>query len=74
MSKSSNITFATRDRGDGTWYVEIMRPGIVCEHVGFFRSELSAQTWIQENKHAYAKRESAHVRSKHRRSALQDHN
>ena len=73
MPKSSNIIFTIRERGDGTWYVEVMRPGIVCEHVGVFTSELSARSWIQENEHAYTKEESAHVRSKHRRGSFQDH-
>jgi len=74
MPKSSNITFVIRERGDGTWYVEVMRPGVVCEHVGLFTSELSARTWIKENEHAYIKQESIHVQSKRQRGSLQDHN
>jgi hypothetical protein len=37
------------DRPDGTWYVEITRPGIVTEHVGDFTSKVAAETWIRES-------------------------
>lgn len=63
----SRITLTAHDREDGTWFVEIMRPGIVCEHVGDFRSEASAQAWISENRDLYERQQALHDRAGLRR-------
>jgi hypothetical protein len=54
MSRSSlELTLAPRGRKDGTWYVEIVRPGIVSEQIGDFKSKAAAEDWISQNASAY---------------------
>jgi len=47
-------------RRNGTWYVEVLRPGIVSEHIGDFASKAAAQAWIRENADGYARRHDGH--------------
>jgi hypothetical protein len=47
------ITFTPRASGDGTWYVEVVSPGIACEDVGDFRSRALAEAWIRDNLRSY---------------------
>ena len=49
-----SITLTPRASGDGTWYVEVVSPGMSCEDVGDFRSKASAEAWIRENRASYA--------------------
>jgi hypothetical protein len=50
MAKSSpKLTLTPRGRRDGTWYVEVIRPGIVTEHIGDFKSKAEAEDWISRN-------------------------
>jgi hypothetical protein len=44
-----SIIFTPRASGDGTWYVEVMSPGLSFEDVGDFRSKASAEAWIRES-------------------------
>ena len=69
MSTSSKTTLTPRKQADGTWYVEIIRPRIVYEHLGDFTSKASAQRWISENEMCYWQLESAYVPSKRRHRA-----
>ncbi len=42
-----DISFTARESGDGTWYVEVVSPGLAYEDVGDFRSRESAEAWIR---------------------------
>jgi hypothetical protein len=58
-SNATRITLTPHGRRDGTWYVEVMRPGIVSEHIGDFVSKASAEAWIRANTDFYVRRHAA---------------
>ncbi|MDR3465197.1 MAG: hypothetical protein P4M07_04555 [Xanthobacteraceae bacterium] len=58
-STTTRITLTSHGRRDGTWYVEVMRPGIVSEHIGDFVSKASAEAWIRANTDFYVRRHAA---------------
>jgi len=66
MSRST-VSLTPYRRADGIWYVEILRPGIVSEHVGDFSSRATAEQWIRDNEPAYIR-----ARSRHRDCELED--
>ena len=73
MSTSlSKTTLMPCQRGDGTWYVEVIRPRIVREHLGAFASRAAARRWIRENEAFYQQPETANVSSRYRREVLRD--
>ena len=69
---SSHVELTSHQREDGTWYVEIIRPGVVCEHVGDFKSREAAERWIRENERTYSRAQSGHSPSKHRPIDFED--
>jgi hypothetical protein len=55
MSASvSEVAFNLHASGDGTWYVEVVSPGIACTDVGDFRSKASAEAWIRDSQKTHA--------------------
>lgn len=52
----SQITLTPHGRRDGTWYVEVLRPGVIREHIGDFASKAAAEAWIRANAEIYALR------------------
>lgn len=64
MRMSTSLCKATLipcQRGDGTWYVEVIRPRIVRERLGAFPSKGAARRWIRDNEALYLEQESALV-------------
>ncbi len=57
MSTSFKATLIPCQRGDGTWYVEVIRPRIVREHLGAFPSKGAARRWIRDNEALYLESE-----------------
>jgi hypothetical protein len=66
------VLLTPHKRGDGTWYVEIIRPGVVYEHVGDFQSRQSAELWIRENKRTYSGAGASHRETKKRKRAFEE--
>lgn len=62
------VTLTPHGRHDGTWYVEVLRPGVVSEHIGDFGSKATAEAWIRANADFYVRRHTArHVPAAPRR-------